>query len=343
MNGISEVEKQQKLGTKRKNSNCKKKMSKYGIITWVMFMKQNYRDSKLWSTILVMVIYAIAGAGAGVTYLVLPIEHLLFKFLLCDIVATLIVYLGSCLFRNASVYDPYWSVAPMVMTPLFIHFTVGFHLYTIIILILIELWGARLTLNWFHRFQGLSHQDWRYTHFQTKHPKLWWLISLGGIHLLPTLVVFMAMLPVFSYVNAFYKPVEINGTIIICICVALLGIVLETLADIQMDQFKKHASAKEINRTGLWKKSRHPNYFGEIVFWISMFLFCISVASNMWVMVFSPLFVFLLFGVVSIPMMEKRQLQTKSEYETYKKETNLLLPILAPSKTEDKSKPTSRK
>ena len=101
MNGISEVEKQQKPGTKRKNSNCKKKMSKYGIITWVMFMKQNYRDSKLWSTILVMVIYAIAGAGAGVTYLVLPIEHLLFKFLLCDIVATLIVYLGSCLFQNA--------------------------------------------------------------------------------------------------------------------------------------------------------------------------------------------------------------------------------------------------
>lgn len=307
-------------------------------------MKRNYRNSKLWSTIVIFVIYALAFGGSYLTYVFLPIEHVLFKFLLCDVVATMIVYLGSCIFKNASIYDPYWSIAPMVMTPLFIHLTVGFHFYTILILVLIELWGMRLTLNWFHRFKGLFHQDWRYTHFQTKHPKLWWLISLGGIHLLPTLVVFMAMLPVFSYINAFYKPVEINGTIVICICVSLLAIVIETLADMQMDTFKKHSTDdKTINRTGLWKKSRHPNYFGEILFWVSMFLFCISVASNMWVMVFSPLVVFLLFGVVSIPMMEKRQLQTKPEYERYKKETNLLLPILAPTVAEEKKNQTYKK
>lgn len=309
-----------------------------------MHMKKKYRDSKLWSTILIVVVYALAFGGCYFTYAFLPIKHTLLQFLICDIVATIIVYLGSCILKNASVYDPYWSIAPMVMTPLFIHLTVGFHFYTILILALIELWGLRLTLNWFHRFKGLSHQDWRYTHFQTQHPKLWWLISLGGIHLLPTLVVFMAMLPVFSYINAFYKTVEINGTLVICICVAILAIVIETLADIQMDYFKKHTQRSgEINRIGLWKKSRHPNYFGEILFWVSMFLFCISVASNMWVMIFSPLVVFLLFGVVSIPMMEKRQLQTKPEYEKYKKETNLLLPILAPTVTEEKKNRTYKK
>lgn len=319
-------------------------MSKYGIITWVMFMQKNYRDSKLWGIILIIIIYALAFGGSYLTYAFVPIEHVLFKFLLCDIVATLIVYLGSCIFNNASIYDPYWSIAPMVMTPLFIYLTVGFHFYTILILVLIELWGLRLTLNWLHRFKGLSYQDWRYTHFQTKHPKLWWLISLGGIHLLPTLVVFMAMLPVFSYINAFYKEVEINGTIVICICVSLLAIAIETIADVQMNSFKKRSTdAKAINRTGLWKKSRHPNYFGEILFWVSMFLFCISVASNMWVMVFSPLVVFLLFGVVSIPMMEKRQLQNKPEYEKYKKETNLLLPILAPTVTDEKKNRTYKK
>ncbi len=297
-------------------------------------------NNKVFSVIIILIIYVLAFLVGFLTYKYLPIENILLKFFICDLLATIIVFMGSMLFRNSSVYDPYWSILPMIITPFFIKETSGFIMPNIIILIFIELWGLRLTLNWLIRFKSLKNQDWRYTNLQTKHPKLWPVISFTGIHLVPTLVVFFAMLPVFAYVNVFMPievnnevitPMPINGTFFICILVSFLAILLETVADAQMQKFKKDiTNAGKINRTGLWKVSRHPNYFGEILFWFSMFLFYISVDTKLWVLVFSPLIVFLLFVVVSIPMMEKREINNKEGYEEYKKETNMLLPFFPP-------------
>ena len=124
--------------------------------------------------------------------------------------------------------------------------------------------------------------------------------------MLPTIIVFIGLLPVFAYVDAFEKNVEINGTYFISLIVCLIAIVIEMLADIQMNKFKKNPeNVGKINRNGLWKKSRHPNYFGEILFWFSMFLFNLSVRSDLWILIFCPLIVFLLFISISIPMLEK--------------------------------------
>ena len=152
---------------------------------------------------------------------------------------------------------------------------------------------------------------------------------------MPTLVVYVAMLPVFSYINQFIvsENLQLNGTFFICIVVSLIAIIVETIADLQMDKFKKDENnIGKINRTGLWKVSRHPNYFGEILFWFSMFLFDLSIGDELWILVFSPLIMFLLFACVSIPLLEKRQLANKPEYAEYKKETNMLLPIFPKDK-----------
>lgn len=299
-------------------------------------------DSKIISVIIILIIYIIAFIGGYLSYKWIPLKNELLKFLVADVIATCIVFIGSMICHNSSVYDPYWSVLPMVVVPFFIGQTIGFKLVTIVILVIVELWGLRLTMNWLMRFKNLKHQDWRYVNIQTKHPKLWPLISLFGVHLLPTLVVYIAMLPIFGYVDAF-KPIEvdgqltypmnINGTYFICIIVALFAIIIETVADLEMDAFRKNPENKgKINRKGLWKKSRHPNYFGEILLWFSMFLFYMSVDGTLWVLIFSPLIVFLLFVIVSIPMLEKRELNNKEGYAEYKKETNMLIPFFAPNK-----------
>lgn len=307
-------------------------------------MIEKCRNSKSFAIIITLIIYSLAFVACYFIYKVLPIENILLKFFIVDIIATVIVFIGSMICNNSSIYDPYWSVAPMVMVPLFVLEAEEinpdidvFNIYTIVMILIVEIWGIRLTLNCLVRWKNLNHQDWRYVKFQEMHPRLWPLISLTGIHLMPTLVVFVAMLPIFSYINAFNNGAVLNGTWFICIIVSLVAILIETIADKQMDIFRKNPDNKgEICRIGLWKNSRHPNYFGEIIFWFGMFLFAISVQDAMWILIFSPLIIFLLFVIVSIPMMEKRQIKNKPEYAQYKKETNMLLPIWPPLKEEKK-------
>ena len=287
-------------------------------------MIEKIRNNKIISISLILFVYLLAFISGYVSYKYIPIENILLKFFLCDIIGTIVVYLGGVSLNNASVYDPYWSILPMILVPFFINETIGFNVYTSIIMVFVEIWGLRLTMNWFLRFKNLKIQDWRYTHIQNKHPKLWPLISFFGIHILPTIVVFMGLLPVFAYVDAFEKKVEINGTYFISCIVCFIAIVIEMLADAQMNTFKKNPeNVGKINRNGLWKKSRHPNYFGEILFWFSMFLFNLSVRSDLWILIFCPLIIFLLFISVSIPMLEKRQANNKVGYLEYKKETNI--------------------
>ena len=85
-------------------------------------------------------------------------------------------------------------------------------------------------------------------------------------------------------------------------------------------------SDKIIDR-GLWKFSRHPNYLGEILFWIGLYFFVISVdVSVYWWMIIGPVAMIILFNVVSIPLMEKRNIERKANYREYKKRVSKLIP-----------------
>jgi steroid 5-alpha reductase family enzyme len=83
----------------------------------------------------------------------------------------------------------------------------------------------------------------------------------------------------------------------------------------------------KLMRNGLWKKSRHPNYLGEILTWWGLFFFSLSAGYEMWWTVAGPLTVTLMFIFISIPMLEKRELERRPEYEQYKKEVGMLLPF----------------
>jgi len=122
---------------------------------------------------------------------------------------------------------------------------------------------------------------------------------------------------------------------VVGIAVWVLGMVVEIAADAQKTAFKADPANKgRFIRSGLWSRSRHPNYFGEIVIWLGVFLVAAPVLTGwQWVALISPLFVILLLTRVSgIPLLEQKADRTwggEDDYEAYKKRTPTLIPRLS--------------
>ncbi len=295
-------------------------------------MKQ-IKENRILSLIIILIAYACAFVAGYFVWINLTMDSLLLKFLITDVVATIVIFIFSLICRNASVYDPYWSVLPLVMVIVFAKTISNFHPASFVMIALIAIWGIRLTINWFSTFKNLNHQDWRYDHYKNKFPRLWPIINFGGIHLMPTLIVFSTMLPVVEYMNV-CATVPMNVSTIIGIVITIVAIIIETLADLQMHSFLKTRKNHELINVGLWKRSRHPNYFGEILFWFGIYLVMLSLADNMWILFLGPLLNTLLFVFISIPLAEKHQLAKNPAYLEYQKTTNVLL--LFPKKTINK-------
>ena len=271
------------------------------------------------SFITITLIYLFALTVAILVFQQLPIANTIYKFLICDVVATLIVWLFSLIFKNSSVYDPYWSVAPLLMVWLF---NKNYSFQNIVLISVISFWGIRLTVNWAVTFKGLAFEDWRYRYYHDRFPKMWPLTNLFGIHLMPTIVVILVITPALTFLQALI-PANIFTYLASALCV--VAILLELFADIQNHRFKAQNPNKTIN-TGLWKYTRHPNYLGEILMWWGVYLMLLSLNVNHYWFFIGPLLNTLMFVFISIPLMEKRQLSNKPDYQEYKQRTNMLIP-----------------
>ena len=278
------------------------------------------KDSKPFSILIISCIYLIAAVIALCTYLLLPFSFWL-NLLIADIAATVFVFVFSVIFRNASVYDPYWSVQPMVIVLCFAC-CYKLTMATFLLIISVFYWGIRLTGNWAYTFGGLNCQDWRYTKFEKENGRLYPFISFTGIHMMPTLIVFLCTLPaVFTIRKEFHANIGSYLGAALCICATTLQLVSDT----EMHRYRK-SGAHGLIRTGLWKYSRHPNYLGEILMWWGVGIQAVSVKPEYWWLLAGAAANTVMFFTVSIPLADKRQSQ-KPGYAEYRASTRSLLPI----------------
>lgn len=269
---------------------------------------------------IIALVYALAGVAGVIMYVYLPFAFWL-NLLIADIAATLVTFVFSVIFKNASVYDPYWSVQPIVILIAFA-FKGELGWSKILPLVVTLLWGIRLTANWGYTFRGLAFQDWRYTMLHEKTGKWYPVINFLGIHLVPTLVVYGCILPaVFTFV---YAPAANVGSVLFFV-LSLCAVALQGVADVQMHKFRKRGKGGFI-REGLWRYSRHPNYLGEILMWWGIGLAAVCAMPQRWYLLGGALANTLLFTVVSILMADGRQ-SKKEGFDAYKKETRALLPL----------------
>lgn len=315
-------------------------MHKWGAVQYEMRAERWYDRAmpgpatrRLSSFLIVFVVYLMALAVGALVFLALPDWPVLGAALAADIAATLVVFTASAATRNSSMYDPYWSVAPPALGFLFLAVSlqaeqpgVPVTVRAALILVLVNLWGLRLTYNWARGWRSLGHQDWRYENLKNQLGPLYWPVSFLGIHLMPTLLTFLGSLPLYTALclgTAPLGPLDGLGAL-----VALGAIVIEATADNQLHTFRKSgAPSTAILQTGLWRYCRHPNYFGEMSFWWGLFLIGLAGAPDAWWAGSGALAITLLFVFITTPMIDKRMLARRPDYADWMKRVSPLVPL----------------
>jgi steroid 5-alpha reductase family enzyme len=264
---------------------------------------------------------------AAVTMMLVPEGwNTFWKAAVADVAATCVVFAFSRGLKCSSMYDAYWSIAPIVIV-LYWVFTAeeGVHPVRVgAVLFLVSWWGIRLTYNWARGWPGLHHVDWRYVEMEHKYPKVWFVTDLFGIHLFPTVQVLAALSGAWVAVSQGTNGLNwIDGLALI---VTAGAIIIETVADQQLVAFAKVKKPGEIIKTGLWAYSRHPNYFGELSFWWGLYIFGLAAnASYVWTIV-GPIGMTAMFVGVSIPWMDQRSCERRPEYADHMKRVSGLVP-----------------
>lgn len=268
--------------------------------------------------------------------------HPLLVVAVADAVGTAVIFLFSLAFNNSSFYDPYWSVAPMVMV-LYWSFDADQSGSDVIrqrvVAVLVWAWGARLTYNFLKGWPNARHEDWRYVNIRKANGRRYWLVSFFGIHFAPTAWVYFGCL---AFYPAFTSARPFGGADVFAALFTAGAIALEAVADRQLWKFRRaNPEPGAIMKSGLWRTSRHPNYLGEISFWWGLYFIGVSADLRVvgerfapgwghptpWWTIAGPLGITLLFVFISIPMINKRHLARRPGYADHMRVTSALIPV----------------
>jgi steroid 5-alpha reductase family enzyme len=271
----------------------------------------------------VVAAYALATAlGVGAGMLIAP-AHPFVVAGVADAVATIVVFAASVRFDNSSFYDAYWSVAPLAIAAYFVSLApTGPSARAVLALALLTLWGVRLTLNWARGWQGLSHEDWRYRDLRASSGRAYWVVSLFGIHLFPTVLTFVGSLSLLPITRS---AAPLGALDALAALVTLGATSLEAVAD---EQLRAHRASGRggICVDGVWAYARHPNYTGEIGVWLGLSLFALAAEPESLYVLAGPASMLGLFVFVSVPLAERRSLARRPGFAEHMRRVPALVP-----------------
>jgi len=197
-------------------------------------------------------------------------------------------------------------------------------IFKILLLVIVVIWGLRLAIYLFVRIIKTG-KDKRFDGVRENFKKF------GSFWLLQAISIFVILLPTTNILIS-KDEMSLNWISYIGLGISVLGIVIESIADSQKFIFKskKENKGKWVS-TGLWKYSRHPNYLGEIMMWVGIFLYCLVYINGIgFITILSPIYITVLLVAVSgIPTLEKeydKRYRGSKQYQDYKKNTGILFP-----------------
>lgn len=237
-----------------------------------------------------------------------------------------LAFLPAYLLQTEKFYDLTGSFTYLSVTLIALFFSAETDARAILLAALVMIWALRLGTFLFRRIRKAGKDD-RFDDIKPSFIRFLNAWTIQGLW-----VTFTASAALIGITTTTRKALDIFA--LIGFLVWLLGFVIEVIADAQKSRFNADpANQGKFIRTGLWSRSRHPNYFGEILLWIGVLIISLPVLHGwQWVALISPLFVaFLLTRVSGIPLLEKKadaKWGGQAEYEEYKKNTPVLIPGL---------------
>jgi steroid 5-alpha reductase family enzyme len=233
-------------------------------------------------------------------------------------------WLFSLARRNVTHVDSMWSLFFVIAT--FSSCMLMHELSTriLLVLILLTLWALRLFVYLTWRNWG-QHEDLRYVKIRQNNEPHFWLKSIVIIFGLQAILAWIISISLFGAVTSH---ATINGLDYLGIALFVFGFVWESIADWQLSRFKANPNNKgKVLNSGLWRYSRHPNYFGECCVWWAFYLF--ALAGGAWWAIISPiLMTLLLLKVSGVSLLESTIVGRRPAYADYIKNTNAFFPGL---------------
>ena len=250
------------------------------------------------------------------------IDYILYSVAAVFVYMTLI-FIIALFKKDNSIVDIAWGLGFVLVALLTFFLEKGFSFRRALVTALVLIWGIRLAVHIFIRNRGKG-EDFRYAQWRKDWGRWFLLRSFFQIFMLQGFLLLIIVYPV-MLVN-FSKDIGTSLLDIIGLFVWLVGFFFEAGGDYQLSRFKRIPQNKgKIMSSGLWKYTRHPNYFGEAVMWWGVFLIALSVPYG-WTAVISPILItFLLLRVSGVTMLEKKYAGNK-EFEAYSKRTNTFFP-----------------
>lgn len=236
-----------------------------------------------------------------------------------------LVWLLSLVRRDAGIIDIFWGLGFVVVAWFYFLTSDAMTVRKVLTVALVSLWGLRLSLHILVRSIGRG-EDYRYQDMRKRHSRNFALWSLFAIFLLQASILWFVSAPLLVAQHA-VQPDELTwldaaGTVLFAI-----GFLFETVGDLQLARFKNDpGNSGRVMQSGLWRYTRHPNYFGDTVVWWGLFLIALSAPGSLWTIASPILMTFLLLKVSGVSLLEKSLSETKPEYGAYARRTSAFFP-----------------
>jgi steroid 5-alpha reductase family enzyme len=237
----------------------------------------------------------------------------------------LAVWLLSVLKGDVSIVDIFWGLGFVLIASVSAALGDGYRGRCALITLLTTVWGLRLSLYLLWRNWGRG-EDFRYRAMRRHHGERFWWVSLCTVFALQGVLMWVVSLPV-QVAQTAAEPGRFTVLDGAGALVWAIGLTCEAVGDWQLAHFKGDpANRGKVMNRGLWRYTRHPNYFGDAVVWWGLFLIAAATPGGWWTVVAPLVMTGLLRRVSGVPMLERALVKNRPEYAEYIRRTNAFVP-----------------
>jgi len=226
------------------------------------------------------------------------------------IILVTVLWIWSIFIKNVSIIDIFWGLGFVVVNVFYALMYGDLTPRKLLVLTLVGIWGLRLSF----RKNGKGYG-----------PKRYWWFSFFQTFLLQAILIMIISIPLFA-INTSSSSGDLNSLDYLGILVWCIGFIFESVGDYQLMRFKQNLNNKgKVLDSGLWKYTRHPNYFGDSAVWWSYALFCIA-SGSYWQIIGSIIMTLLIIHISGVSLLEKSLKESKSMYKDYIIKTSSFFP-----------------